>query len=144
MATVVTLNPQVLGQAENAHRAMLDEILRGPGMTYHQWVGLTVAATAGEQVPLEQLIGRLTGALKTDNGTVRTTLAELTVDGLIDQDSTTVRVTDLGRIRFATIRSDIEAAMQQAYADIPAADLDTAGRVLAQVTAQLNAVLAAA
>ncbi|MEV6429030.1 hypothetical protein [Nocardia sp. NPDC051463] len=144
MTTVVTLNPQVLGQAENAHRAMLDEILRSPAMTYHQWVGLTVAATAGDQVLLEQLIGRLTGALKTDIDTVRTTLAELTSGGLIDQDSTIVRVTELGRIRFGAVRSDIEAAMQQAYADIPAADLATAGRVLAQVTAQLNAVLAVA
>ncbi|MFD0365452.1 hypothetical protein ACFQZZ_28790 [Nocardia sp. GCM10030253] len=141
MATVITLNPQVLGQAENAHRALLDQILQSPGMTYHQWVGLTVAATAGDQVPLEQLIGRLTGALKTDADTVRTALTELAADGLIEQDRASVRVTALGRTRFGGVRSDIEGAMKQAYADIPAADLDTAGRVLAQVTAQMNAVL---
>lgn len=140
MTTTVTLNPQILGQAENAHRAMLEQILRGTAMTYHQWVGLTLAAVAGGEIPIDQLVSRLTGALKTDGATARNALAELAAAELIEQ-SDTIRVTDLGKSRFGSIRADIEGAMARAYADISAEDLATAGRVLARVTAQLDAVL---
>ncbi|MFI9506846.1 hypothetical protein [Nocardia sp. NPDC052566] len=141
----ITLNPQVLGQAENAHRAVLDEILRNPGMTYRQWVGLTLAVTAGDDVPLDELIARLAGALKADIATVRSTLGELADAELIEpiaDAAARIRVTALGRTRFGGVRSDIEGAMKRAYADIQAGELAIAGRVLAQVTTQMNAVLA--
>ncbi|MEV0295785.1 hypothetical protein [Nocardia sp. NPDC050710] len=142
MATI-TLNPQVLGQAENAHRAMLDQILRGPGMTYHQWVALTLAANAGPEIPVEQLSARLAGALKTDIDTATAALADLAAADLITDGTGVVRLTDLGHTRFGSVRADIERAMKQAYDNIAAADLATAGRVLAQVTAQLEQILAA-
>ncbi|MCF2532556.1 MarR family transcriptional regulator [Yinghuangia soli] len=141
----ITLNPQVLGQAENAHRALLDKILRShPGMAYQQWVGLALAAAAGGELPAEQLLARLRGALKTDAETGRAVLADLAAAGALHLSGSDAWVTEAGQEVFLAVRGEVETAMQRAYAGIPAADLATAGRVLAQVTAQLDAVLAEA
>ncbi|WP_423835065.1 MarR family winged helix-turn-helix transcriptional regulator [Streptomyces manipurensis] len=140
------LNPQILGQAENAHRAMLDKILGAhPGMTYQKWVGLTLTSGAGGGLPREELLGRLGGALKADPGTTSAAVTGLVANGLLEAGPTdSVRVTATGQERFQDIRSDVDGAMRMAYADISAQDMATAGRVLAQVTEQLNRVLAAA
>ncbi|MFB7936170.1 hypothetical protein ACWENA_19485 [Streptomyces sp. NPDC004779] len=138
------LNPQILGQAENAHRAMLDKILGAyPGMTYQQWVGLTLTSRAGGALPREELLGRLGGALKADPGTTGAAVTALAANGLLAAGTAdSVRVTTTGQERFRDIRGQVDAAMRTAYADIPAEDMATAGRVLTQVTEQLNRVLA--
>ncbi|MFB7935623.1 hypothetical protein [Streptomyces sp. NPDC056049] len=140
------LNPQILGQAENAHRAMLDKILGAyPGMTYQQWVGLTLASGAGGELPREKLISRMGGALKTDPGTTGVVVADLAANGLLEAGAAdTLRVTASGQERFRDIRGQVDGVMRMAYADISVQDMATAGRVLAQVTEQLNRALAAA
>jgi hypothetical protein len=43
MTITPTLNPRVIGQAESAHRSILDRILARTGTTFPQWVALTGA-----------------------------------------------------------------------------------------------------
>jgi DNA-binding MarR family transcriptional regulator len=138
----VAMNPQVIGQAENAHRAMLERILSVTGGTYHEWVGLTLTASAGGPVARAEVVARMVGALKATPADASATLDALAEEGLVSA-APEVALTDAGRARFTATREAVGAAMGRAYADIPAEELAVAGRVLALVTARINAELAA-
>jgi hypothetical protein len=134
--TTPTLNGQVLGQAENAVRAVLGRVLAGTGLDYHQWVALNAAATG---VPATQLVDRLVDGLKIDEATVREVLAALAVRDLIDPAS--LAPTPAGRSMHGTVSSTLGVVTTQLYGDVPEADLAVAGRVLTEVTARANALL---
>ncbi|MET7297814.1 MarR family transcriptional regulator [Embleya sp. NPDC005575] len=138
------LNPQILGQAENAHRAVLDGILAGTGADYRQWVTLKFAGTGSDTVERDDLARRTSGALKIDAVASHTTITDLIESGLLEAPSdapTRIGFTTTGRARHAEIAGAIGAVMRRAYADIPADDLATAGRVLTLITARINAEL---
>jgi hypothetical protein len=44
-----SLNPQIIGQAENALRALLERTLAGTSLAYRHWVALSVIA--GSEAP---------------------------------------------------------------------------------------------
>ena len=140
---MTTLNPQVLGRAENAHRALLGRVLAGRN-TYHQWVTLTVAVTSGGDVARAELVERVGGGLKIDPAAVEAVVAELAAGGLLREEDHRVRLTDAGRERYHDVRAAINEILGRVYADIPAADLATAGQVLTLVTGRIDAELAAA
>jgi DNA-binding MarR family transcriptional regulator len=144
-AATPTLNPQVLGRAENAHRALLDRILAGTGTTYEQWVALSLAAVSRRPIGREQLTDKMTGALKIDHAAARRAISALTNAHLLQAlptDSSRVRLTDSGQELHATLRADIDETIGQLYRDIPFDDLATAGRVLSDLTARADARLA--
>lgn len=145
MTTAPTLNPQVLGQAENAHRALLNRILSNTGNTYHQWVALTFVA--GAPVDRSELIGRMIGAVKVDDLVADATLGELTATGLLEDvqlaEGVRVQLTGAGRALHGRIRSAVNEVVARLYADLSADDLATAGRVLTLITARANAELTA-
>jgi DNA-binding MarR family transcriptional regulator len=132
------LNPQIVGQAENAHQPILARVLAPTGTTKNQWVALTMTAAAGA-VGTAELAGRLVGALKVDPAAARDAVAELVAARLLADDASGVRLTAAGEARYAEIRAAIDAIVTPAYAGIPAEDLATAARVLTTVTARLNA-----
>jgi hypothetical protein len=45
-----SLNPQILGRAENAHRALLERVLAGTGVSYGGWIALSIAAGGNDPV----------------------------------------------------------------------------------------------
>ena len=137
--TAPLLNPQIVGQAENAHQPILARVLAPTGTTKNQWVALTMTATAGGAVEAARLAGQLVGALKVDPAAARDAVAELLAARLLADEASRVRLTDAGRARFAEIRAAIDAIVTPAYAGIPAEDLATAARVLTTITARLNA-----
>jgi DNA-binding MarR family transcriptional regulator len=53
-----------------------------------------------------------------------------------------LQLTDEGQEAYRRIRSRVDETIGQLYADIPATDLATAGRVLTLITARANAELA--
>jgi hypothetical protein len=55
------LNPQIVGQAENAHLPVLARILAGTGTTKHQWVALSLITAAGGAVEHTQLANKSPG-----------------------------------------------------------------------------------
>lgn len=143
-ATPTTLNPQILGQAENAHRALLERALAGTGLTYRHWVTLKIAAVSGAAVQHEQLTGRAAGALKIDTQAAGEFIAHLTASGLFEVRSGAVGLTAQGHDLHQRLSATIGQTISRLYSAVSAEDLQVAGRVLAAITARLDAELAAA
>jgi DNA-binding MarR family transcriptional regulator len=145
MTTAQTLNPQILGQAEKAHGALLDRILAGTPHTYHHWVGLNLIVAGDGRIDSDAFVERITGALKIDDATARTVIDELSDAQLIEATAPGTRglqLTGEGQETYRRIRAAVDQTIGRLYADIPADDLATAGRILAVVTARANAELA--
>jgi len=134
------LSTQVIGQTESALGAILEPLLARTGVTFHQWLVLTVTAASGAGIDRGQLIARISDARKLDGATVETAIAELTTAGLVTADGP-VTLTDAGRIRYHNIRGALEEITARLF-DLPREDLATAGRVLSIVTSRANALLA--
>src|SRR6266498_2038507 len=142
MPASTTLNPQIIGQAENALRAILSRALaRTGGGTYQQWVALSVTAASGGELDRDQLIGRLTGALKIDDAAARAVIAELTAEGLVRDQGSRIGLTDTGQARHRQVRNDLERTNARLFGDLSADDLATAGRVLSVIRDRANAEL---
>ena len=136
-----TLTPRIIGQAENAHRPVLDRVLARTATTFHQWVALTLMGGDRATVEREQVARRLADALKVDAGVGRAALAELIASGLLEErpgDGPRVGFTEAGLTRFRAIRGEVDAVVQRVYSDVPTEDLETAGRVLTRITARLT------
>src|SRR5260370_3459341 len=135
--TAPLLTPQIVGQAENAHKPFLVRILAPTGTTMSQWVALTMTAAAGGAVEAEQLAAQIAGALKVDPVAARDTIAELVAKRLLADEASRVGFTEAGRARYGEIRAAVDAIIATVYGDIPTEDLVTAGRVLTVITARL-------
>jgi hypothetical protein len=136
---MTTLNGQVIGEAQRAVQVLLDQLLSRTGTTFHQWVALNAIAIQGGTATLEQIEARMTAGLQIDRATVRVALGDLAAAGLIDGGS----FTPAGRERHAAIQAGIAGITARLYGDVPAGDLEIAGRVLATITARARAELAA-
>ena len=135
------LSTQVIGQAESALGTLLEPVLAGTDITFHQWLVLTVTAASGASIDRGQLIARISGARKLDGATVEAAIAELTAARLVTADSPVVALTDAGRTGYHRIRGALEEITARLF-DFPPGDLATAGRVLSIVTSRANALLA--
>lgn len=145
MSTTPILNGQVLGEAERASRALLDRLLARTGTEFHQWVVLNMTALNGNTIERDRLVDRMTGGLKVDEAAVVTAIDELAAARLVDTGATggpAVALTAEGVARHREIRAGIEDIGTRLYAELPADDLATAGRVLTTITARANAELA--
>jgi hypothetical protein len=138
-----TLNPQIVGQAENAHGAIMNVVLAGTGLNRDRWVALSLIMFSGGTIGAAELADRLTGALKIGKDAAQATIGELAAAGLVTDAAGQVAVTDAGRVMFEQVRGAIGPIVARAYDGIPAEDLQTAARVLVAVTAGLNRELAA-
>ncbi len=137
-----TLTPQIVGRAENAHAPVLARILARTGTTKNQWVALTLTVAAGGTERRDRLAGRVAKALKIDESAALGAIAELGAARLLADvpgSESQVGLTDAGRERYGQIRASVDEVVGRAYRDIPAGDLATAGRVLALITARLDA-----
>jgi DNA-binding MarR family transcriptional regulator len=146
MSAAPALTPQVIGQAENAHRPLLERLLDAVGVTFPQWVALTIAAAAGGAIGRGELIGAMTGALKIDDAAAARALAGLTGSELLrdlTDDGSRVGLTEAGRARHRQIRAAVDQVVARLYGNIPAEDLATTSRVLTLITARANAELGA-
>jgi hypothetical protein len=136
----MTLNGQIIGQAERATRTLLDLHLRDSGLAFEQWVAVNqVHAGVGGR---EALIARLVRGLKIDPGTARLTVDSVIDLGLVSVGDEQLTLTPAGLQRFAVVSSQITAITARLYGDVPAEDLAVAGRVLTLVTERANAELA--
>ncbi len=144
MSTTPTLNTQVIGQAENALGALMQRVLARTGGTFHQWVALNLTAAGGAAIDRDQLVGRMTGALKIDDSAALAAIGELTASRLLEGlpgEGSRVGLTDAGQARYHQIRAALDEITARLYGDLAADDLATAGRVLTVITARANAEL---
>jgi DNA-binding MarR family transcriptional regulator len=143
--TTPTFSPQILGQTEKALNAILDRLLIPAGLTEPQWVALTLAVVGGESIGADQLISRVSGALKVTAAAAQAQLAELAAARLLDIPNAhglPVNVTDAGQQLFAQIRAEVGQITQRLWGDLPEEDLAIAGRVLATILARVDGELA--
>lgn len=137
-----TLNPRILGRAENAHRALLEHLLAGTGLAYQRWVALTLVAVSDQARDLD-VLDRLVSALKIDQGAARAVIAGLTAAGLLSLSGGELRLSVAGRSLYDRIRTAADGTVADLYRDIPDGDLEVTGRVLTQITARADAKLEA-
>ncbi|WNI20955.1 hypothetical protein [Streptomyces sp. ITFR-16] len=139
------VNGQIIGQAHYATRAVLERILAGTGTTFLQSVALNAVAGGEGTVERNALVARMTGTLKIDASAAETTVSELTSAGLLAEEGeapSLLSLTEAGAELQRTHSTGLAGITAALYADLPAEDLAAAGRVLTEVTARANAVLA--
>ena len=155
MSSYPPLNTQVIGQTESALGALLEPLLADAGITFQQWLVLTVTTASGGRADRGQLVARIAGARKTDPAEVESAIAELAAAGLATTELATTELattelatatgplalTDSGQDAYQRIRGAIDELNAELFA-FPPEDLATAGRVLSIVTERANAVLA--
>jgi DNA-binding MarR family transcriptional regulator len=140
-----SLNPQIIGQAENALRALLERTLAGTGLAYRHWIALSVIAGSEAAVDENELAVRAEGVLKVDDSTVRAVIADLHAREFVEptpDGRSHIRLTDAGRVVHGNIRAAIEPIVSSLFHEIPDDDLRTAGKVLKLITERADEVLA--
>jgi hypothetical protein len=147
MTAPPTFGAPIIGQTEKALNAILHQQLAGTGLTEPQWVTLTLTVASGGTVDRGQLIGRLAGALRVSEAEAQARVTELAAAQLLhalDGDAAPVKPTDAGQQLHSQIRAAVTQITQRLWGDLPAADLETAGRVLGTVLERADAELAGA
>ena len=147
MHNAPSFNPQLIGQTENALRAILNRQLAGTGVSYAQWVALLLTASAAESSDREQLAGRVAHALKIDHSAAESHFQALASSGLIEtgrESSSPITVTPVGQRLVDHVRAQAGGITERLWADLPSADLAAAGRVLSTVLVRAEAELSPA
>ena len=147
MTTTPTFSAPLLGQTEKTLNAILKRQLAGTGLTEPLWVtlSLTITLTSEGALDRDQLGGRVAGVLKVSAAEAQARIAELAAAQFVhapDGEGLPVTVTDTGRELHANIRAEVGQITERMWGDLPAQDLETAGRVLTTVLARANAELA--
>jgi DNA-binding MarR family transcriptional regulator len=145
MSTAPAFGTQIIGQTEKALNALLDRELADTSLTEPQWVTLTIAVMSGESIERTALLTRVAGALKFSTAQAQARIDELAAAHLLDapeQDGAPVSVTDAGRELHTRIRTAVAEITARLWGDLPADDLEIAGRVLGVVLERANAELA--
>jgi DNA-binding MarR family transcriptional regulator len=142
------LSTRVIGETESALGALLVPLLAEAGLSFLQWVVLSLttgASTAGPGAPAstrEQLIDRIANARKVDPADVAAAVSDLEAAAALRCAADgTVTLTEAGRASHARLLGRLDEITSYLF-DLPAEDLAVAGRVLATVTARANSVLA--
>jgi hypothetical protein len=139
-----SLNPQIIGQAENALRALLERTLAGTGLAYRHWVALSVIAGSETPVEKNELVGRLEAVLKADDSTAPAVIADLRAADVVEpvpDDRSQIKPTDTGRVLHRDVRTAIGPIVNGLFREIAADDLRTAGRVLTLITERADEAL---
>jgi len=144
MSTYPTLSPRVIGQAEKTMNAILARQLAGTGLTGPQWVILTLAVTGGGTAEPDKFTRIVADALKISETVARTRVGDMvTAQQLqITGEPPAVTATAAARQLHSRISAANTQIVQRLWGDLSAADLATAGRVLAVITERANAELA--
>ena len=134
------LNGQLIGQAERATRAVFDRVLEAEHTGFEPWVVLNQLDLDGGSADEADLVRRVDRALKTD-AAAQHAVNELLADGRLARHDGTVELTATGAASRASIRGGIDAITTRLYGDLPAPELEIAGRILAIVTERADAEL---
>ncbi|MYS18883.1 hypothetical protein GA0115240_101511 [Streptomyces sp. DvalAA-14] len=142
----VTLDPQLVGRAENAHEAVLARALAGTELNRNHWVALSLTASAGAPLAVDELAVRTADALEADQAAARAIIADLVAVELLDgrEADGEVTVSEAGWLLVGQIRGATGRIVARAYSAVPARELEVAGRVLDTITSRLDEELARA
>jgi DNA-binding MarR family transcriptional regulator len=143
-----TLDPQILGRAENAHRALLGRLLARTALgampdPYRAWVALALLARSEHPVDVDRFVAELGRSLGTGISGVRSIIDGLAHAGLIDTEQQQAAPTADGRAVRDDVQARIAAAIGPLYAELDDRDAAAAARALTHVTRLIDATLAA-
>jgi hypothetical protein len=137
---MTTLNGQLIGQAERATRAVFDRVLEAEHTGFEPWVVLNQLDLDGGSAEEDDLVLRIDRALKSP-GAAQHAVEELVADGRVIRRNGSVELTAAGVASRARIRGGIDAITSRLYGDLPASDLEVAGRILSIVAERADAEL---
>lgn len=140
---IPTLTGQDIGAASRATGALFQRLLFASGTEFNGWVILNALGANGSRLDREDLVNRVVHGLKIDASEVVEALSRLVHSGLVTDVDGVAALTGAGTGRFGEIRDGAAGISRRLYGDLPAGDLATAHRILAQVTERANAELAA-
>ncbi|MBO0768069.1 MAG: hypothetical protein J2O48_05220 [Solirubrobacterales bacterium] len=134
MSTTVELpfGAQLIGQTENALSAIIESLLAETGVRRDQWIALRVASSTSAQ----QQITRLASTFQEHPDSAGARLDELIAAGLLQRDG---ELTQAGRDLINNTVPRTDAVAKRLWGDLPAGDLDIAGRVLRTVLTRASA-----
>jgi DNA-binding MarR family transcriptional regulator len=142
--TATPVSPRLIALTHYASRALLENVLARHGATFNQSVTMRAVLAGGDSIGRDQLVSDVTGSLKTDASVVHGVIEELAAASLLETDPATtdrVRLTDAGRELFETTSAETAPISARVYGDIPAEELETAGRVLTLIMDRATAEL---
>jgi len=141
--------PGLVGRTETALGALLAPLLADAGLTFTQWVVLTLTATAAETAEdgdagagRDRLIADAVAARGFAPADVAAAIGDLQAAGALADGQGPLLLTGSGQAAYARLRSRLAGTTAYLF-DQPAEDLAAASRVLATVTARAAEVLAA-
>jgi DNA-binding MarR family transcriptional regulator len=144
---------QLIGQTEKTMNAILDRVL-ADRISEPEWVALVLIAGSGGSAGHDQFTARVAFALKETQETAAARVGQLAAKGLVQitpepgtsvapEPGASVALTETGQRLMSSIRQHVDAITQRLWGDLPAADLDVAGRVLRTVLERAEAEVAA-
>jgi len=135
---------QLIGQTEKTMNAILDRLLAG-AVSEPQWVTLVLIAGSGGTADHGEFTSRVAHALKIDRQAAAYQIGQLAAKGLVltaPEAGSAVTLTEAGQQLLGRIRKQTGEVTERLWGDLPAADLDVAGRVLSTVLERAEADLA--
>jgi hypothetical protein len=148
MTDAAILDGRQLGEAQRATSAVLDLLLAEIGITFDRWV---VNAVATKSLPAQVglLVPALSAALDATDETVQFMLDEAESIHHVrvvsapsgDPSAARIELTAEGEVLHERLRAAIDELTVELSAGIPRRDLETAGRVLIEITREARAWL---
>ena len=141
MTTPPPLTGQDIGMAQNATRALLDNLLAGAGTDFPEWIVLRLISQNGGPVGRVPLAGNLARALTLADVEVERLLSRTDARGLIHQVVEGYALTVHGEETYQRLSDQVAQLTAKLYADFDPGDLATAGRVLREVAQKATALV---
>jgi hypothetical protein len=132
--TPAPVTGQDIGMAQNATRALLDNLLADAGSDFEEWVVLRLISQNGGKVGPVALAGTLAGALTLADSPVDRLIRRTVARGFIHQVVEGFTFTNLGAETYLRLSNEVGQITAKLYGDFDPADLATTGRVLREVT----------
>jgi len=132
---------QLIGQAEKTMNAILDRLLAGR-VSEPEWITLVLIAGSGGSADHGQLTAHVAHALKENQKQAAARVGQLAGRGLVQIEpgpGSGVALPEAGRRLVAGLQQQTAEVTERLWGDLPAADLEVAGRVLRTVLERAEA-----
>jgi hypothetical protein len=145
MSTTSTFGTQLIGQTEKTLNKILDRLLTGSDLDERAWVTLSLAVRSSDPIERDGFVTHVATATQFSESDVQETIAGLLAAQLLQAPDagSPIGVTAAGRQLHARIRASVAEITERLWGDLPAEELEIAGRVLSTVLARANRELAA-
>jgi len=138
---------QIVGQAQQALRGLLDDVLEAASVSHPTWLTLNLLAVQGPALPAEQLRRTLADGLRVELSEVSELFRGLEAAGYIELRGSAageeVALTSAGSALYRDLRAGVDRLSASALAGIPQQDIETTVNVLTRAREQAQNLCAA-